>query len=156
MSDKTLSGKKKFSLLKPTLDTPYHIDFDWWQNNERNWRVHLRSLMCAEHREVFTTWEGGDMIDWVDPSTAEVKVVDGMQHTLMTHCALLPDFLTERTALVESVFRLFLINGNKPMTISEVAEKLNRPGNTILRTLTGARVYRGLRPAAHNHTRAIS
>ncbi|MBT3321422.1 MAG: hypothetical protein HN392_03960 [Anaerolineae bacterium] len=141
-----MSEKKKFSLMKPTLDTPYHIDFDWWQNNERNWRVYLRSLMCAEHREIFTVWQNGDMIDWIDPTTAEVKVVDGMQHTLMTHCALLPGFLTEKTTLVEAVFRLFVIKGNKPMTLREVAHELKRPEMTILRTLAGARVYHGLRP----------
>ncbi len=141
-----MSAKKKFSLMKPTLDTPYHIDFDWWQNNERNWRVYLRSLMCEEHREIFSIWQDGDMIDWIDPATAEVKVVDGMQHTLMTHCALVPEFLTEKTTLVEAVFRLFVIKGNKPMTLREVAQELNRPEKTVLRTLAGARVYHGLRP----------
>ena len=141
-----MSEKKTFSLVKPTLDTPFHIDFDWWQNNERNWRIHLRSVMCAEHQEVFVAWQDGDMVDWIDPDTAEVKVVDGMQHTLMSHCALAPEFLTERTSLVESVFRLFLVNGNQPMTSRELAEELGRPEMTILRTLAGIRVYRGLRP----------
>jgi len=141
-----MSEKKTFSLVKPTLDTPFHIDFDWWQNNERNWRIHLRSVMCAEHQEVFVAWQDGDMIDWIDPETAEVKVVDGMQHTLMSHCALAPEFLTERTSLVEAVFRLFLVNGNQPMTSRELAQELGRPEMTILRTLAGVRVYRGLRP----------
>ena len=146
MSKKTVSGKKKFSLIKPTLDTPYHIDFDWWQNNERSWRVYLRSLMCAKHREIFSLWQNDDMIDWVDPETAEVKIVDGMQHTLMSHCALAPDFLTERTTLVEAVFRLFIMKGNKPMSLREVAQVLERPENTVLRTLASTRVYHGLRP----------
>ena len=141
-----MSEKKTFSLVKPTLDTPFHIDFDWWQNTERNWRIHLRSVMCAEHQEIFVAWQDGDMIDWIDPETAEVKVVDGMRHTLMSHCALAPEFLTARTSLVESVFRLFLVNGNQPMTSRELAQELSRPEMTILRTLAGVRVYRGLRP----------
>jgi len=141
-----MSAKKTFSLVKPTLDTPFHIDFDWWLEHDRDWRVYLRSLMCAEHQEVFADWQGGAMIDWVDPETAEVKVVDGMQHILMSHCALQPDFLTERTALVEAVFRLFLMNGNRPMTSRELAQELGRPEKTILRTLASVRVYRGLRP----------
>ena len=141
-----MTTKKMFSLVKPTLDTPFHIDFDWWQENERSWRIHLRSVMCAEHREIFSAWDGGDMIDWIDPETAEVKVVDGMQHTLMSHCALAPDFLTERTSLVEAVFRLFLTNGNAPLTSRELAQELNRPERTILKTLAGVRVYRGIRP----------
>jgi len=143
-----MSEKKTFSLMKPTLDTPFHIDFDWWQNNERNWRVHLRSAMCAEHQEIFLDWQDEDMIDWINPETAEVKVVDGMQHTLMSHCALDPAFLTAQTSLVESVFRLLLVNGNNPKTSRELAEELGRPEMTILKTLAGVRVYRGLRPCA--------
>ena len=101
---------KRFSLIKPSLQTPFHIDFDWWQKNERDWHVYLRSLLCAEHQEMFANVQQGEMIDWVDPKTAEVKSVDGIQHTLMSHCARRPEFLTEQTAIVEAVFRLFLTN----------------------------------------------
>jgi hypothetical protein len=82
----------------------------------------------------------------VDPETAEVKVVDGIQHTLMSHCARQPDFVNEHTALVEAVFRLLLVNGNQPMSAEDFAARLNRPAATILTTLTGQRVYKGLRP----------
>ncbi len=141
-----MSKKKAFSFVKPTLDTPFHIDFEWWQQNDRDWRVYLYSLLCEEHKEAFSEWNNEIMLDWIDPQTAEVQPVDGLQHALMTHCALAPTFLGERTALVESVFRLFLINGNKAMTSRELAEQLGRPAMTILKTLTGMRVYRGLRP----------
>jgi hypothetical protein len=90
--------------------------------------------------------EEGETIDWVDPQTAEVKPVEGVQNALMTHCVRQPDFLTEQTALVEAVFRLFLTNGNIPMTSQELGGRLNRPPETILRTLAGPRVYKGLRP----------
>ncbi|MBI4762821.1 MAG: hypothetical protein ACOYYF_16055 [Chloroflexota bacterium] len=137
---------KRTSLVKPTSKTPFHIDFDWWQKNERDWHVYLRSLLCAEHQQVFASMEEGQTIDWVDPLTAEVKPVDGVQNTLMTHCAKQPDFLTEQTALVEAVFRLFLTNGNLPMSSEELGARLNRPAMTILRTLTAGRVYKGIRP----------
>ncbi len=137
---------KRFSLLKPTIETPFHIDFDWWKQNENDWHVFLRSMLCPEHQEAFANMEEGQMIDWVDPETAEVKPVNGIQHALMTHCALQPDFLNERTALVEAVFRLFLANGNVPMSAQELSARLNRPAETILRTLAGPRVYHGLRP----------
>ena len=61
------------SLLKPTTKTPFHIDFDWWKKNERDWHVFLRSLLCPEHQEAFAEIEEGEMIDWIDPKTAEVK-----------------------------------------------------------------------------------
>ena len=137
---------KRFSLVKPTIHTPFHVDFEWWKKNERDWHVYLRSLLCADHQEIFADVEEGETIDWVDPVTAEVKPVDGIQNALMTHCVRQPDFLTEQTALVEAVFRLFLTNGNIPMTSQDLGNRLNRQPETILRTLAGPRIYKGLRP----------
>ncbi|HMZ07904.1 MAG TPA: hypothetical protein PK078_09825 [Anaerolineales bacterium] len=134
------------SLLKPNSRTPFHIDFDWWKQNERDWHIFLRSLLCADHQDAFANIEEGDMIDWIDPNTAEVKPVDGVQHALMSHCAQLPEFVGERTAVVEAVFRIFLANGNVPMSAEDLAKKLGRPADTILKTIAGPRVYRGLRP----------
>ena len=44
---------KRFSLVKPTTQTPFHIDFDWWKNQEKNWRVYLFSYLCLEHQSTF-------------------------------------------------------------------------------------------------------
>lgn len=137
---------KRFSLVKPTVDTPFHIDFAWWKKNERDWHVYLRSLLCPEHQDAFANVEEGEMIDWVDPKTAEVKPVEGVQNALMTHCVKQPDFLTSQTALVEAVFRLLISNGNVPLTAEELGTKLNRPPEIILRTLASARVYKGIKP----------
>jgi hypothetical protein len=134
------------SLLKPNTQTPFHIDFDWWKQSERDWHVFLRSLLCTEHQEAFADVEADGMIDWIDPQTAEVKPVDGIQHVLMSHCALLPDFLNERTAVVEAIFRIFLTNGNTPLSADDLGKRLSRPAAMILRTIAGPRVYRGLRP----------
>jgi hypothetical protein len=137
---------KRLSLVKPTLQTPYHIDFDWWTQNDRDWRVYLMGFLCPEHREKFAGYQDNQMVDWVDEETAEVQQVDGLQHILITHCAKDPAFITYQTSLVDSVFRLFLSNGNVPLTPIELSEQLARPANTILRTLSGVRIYRGLRP----------
>ena len=134
------------SLLKPSVKTPFHIDFDWWKQNERDWQVFLRSMLCPEHQEAFANLEESTMIDWIDPQTAEVKSVDGVQHALMSHCALQPEFTGERTAVVESIFRTFLVNGNIPMSAEELGKKLGRSPDIILKTIAGPRVYRGLRP----------
>jgi len=138
---------KKFSLVKPTLETPFHIDFEWWQQNDREWRVHLRSLLSKEALERFSDIISGDeLVDWVDPETAEVHQVDGLQHVVITFTAQQEGFLNARTALVEAIFRLFLKNGNTPMTIQELGEELGRDPKQILRMLSGVRVYRGIRP----------
>jgi len=137
---------KKFSLIKPTLQTPFHIDFEWWHINDTNWHVALQSLLCAEHQEAFSGLPEDQMIDWVDPETAEVRQLDGLQNTLISHCAKQPGFLDERTALVDAVFRLLLANGNAPMSVEEFGARLNRPAGLILKTIAGPRVYKGLKP----------
>jgi hypothetical protein len=134
------------SLLKPTTGSRFHIDFAWWQKNDRDWRVFLRSLLCAEHQTTLADVAAEAQIDWIDPKTAEVHQVDAIRHALMNHCALQPDFVDEHTTVVEAAFRLLLVNGNQPMTAVEFSRKLGRPADTILRTLAGPRVYRGLRP----------
>lgn len=141
-----MSELRRFSLVKPTLETRFHVDFDWWRQNDRDWRVHLRGLLCPAHRESFASMVGNEVVDWIDPETAEVQQVEGLQHVLIAHCAKEPDFITERTSMVEAVFRVFLANGNTPMTPIELSEQLRRPPQTILSTLSGPRVYKGLRP----------
>ena len=88
---------RKLSIVKPTLDTPFHIDFDWWRDHDREWRVHLRSLLSPEAQEKFADIiNGDDLIDWVDPETAEVHQVDGLQHVVITHSAQEEGFLDTR------------------------------------------------------------
>jgi hypothetical protein len=137
---------KRYSLIRPTLQTKFRIDFEWWSQNDRDWRVLLQSLLCPIHQEAFTNAFEDQMVDWVDPETAEVKQVDGVQHVLITHCAKEPGFITEHTAMVDAIFRVFLANGNMPLTPLDLSAQLNRSADVILKTLAGGRVYRGVRP----------
>ncbi|MEA5077331.1 MAG: hypothetical protein VB013_02060 [Anaerolineaceae bacterium] len=142
-----MSDPKPFSLIKPTLETPYHIDFDWYKEHDGNWRVFLLNCLCPEHQETYKDQSEDGMIDWIDPETAEVKRVDGLQSTLMTHCAKEPGFVTTNTAMVDAIFRVFLSNGNNPMTPVELSDKIGKPADTILKTISGLQVYKGIRPA---------
>ncbi len=141
---------KRFSLIRPTLQTHFHIDFDWWRQNDSDWRVYLAGLLCPYHQEAFANSAENKMVDWVDAETAEVHQVDGVQHVLITHCAKQSGFITPHTSMVDSVFRVFLSNGNLPMSPLELSIRLERPAETILKTLWGGRVYRGLRPSPEN------
>mgnify|MGYP000984460440 FL=1 len=138
--------KKKFSFVKPGLTTSYHIAFDWWKDHESNWRVFLFSYLCPEHQAAFSGNASEVMIDWVDPESAEIHQVDGLQSTLMNHCAKLDGFYTEQTALVDAIFRVFLANGNAPLTPIDLSDRIGRPAETILRTISSPNVYRGIRP----------
>lgn len=99
---------------------------------------------------MFEELEGDELIDWIDPETAEVHQVDGLQHTLMSHCARQPEFINTYTTVVDSIFRVFLANGNNPLTIEELAEKTGKPAMTLLQLLSGRTVYKGIRPAILN------
>lgn len=142
---KVIDGRRP-SLVKPTLQTRFHIDFDWWRMNDRDWRVYLYSNLCPEHQRAFAGMQVDEKVDWVDPDSAEVQQVDGIQHVLITHCARLEGFISDRATLVDAAFRLFLANGNTPLNTLELSERLGKPPGVILRTLSGPRVYKGIRP----------
>ena len=139
---------KLSSLLKPTVSTPFHIDFDWWKEHDRSWRVHLRSCLCEEHQEMYADLTGDEKVDWIDPETAEVQCVDGLQHTLISHCAKQEQFITDQTTLTEALFRIFLANGNQSLSPEQLAEILDRSPIKIQQTISGTRVYKGIRPAS--------
>ena len=133
-------------LAKPTLETRFHIDYTWWEQQQQELRVYLQGHLCPEHRDVFQGQDLSQEIDWVDSKTAEVTRVDGLQHTLRTHCSRQPDYITERTALVDAIFRIFLANENRPLTPQELSERIGRSAETILRTISGSTIYKGIRP----------
>ena len=141
-----MSEPKKFSIIKPTLDSPFQIDFDWWKTNENDWRVFLIDYLCPEHKELFQNADTEKLIDWVDKDTGEVHSLDGIQHTLIAHCAKEPGFVSINTALVDAVFRTFLANENKPLTPNELSILIQQPASTILLTFSGIQGYKGIRP----------
>lgn len=135
----------KHSLIKPTVDTPFHVDFKWWEDQGRNWKVFLRDYLCAEHQKVFSESQEDGKIDWVDPETAEVTVVDGIQQMLISHCSKQPGFFSEKS-MVDSIFLAFVTNGNKPLTPIELAVITGHPAQRILLTIGGITVQKGIRP----------
>lgn len=141
-----MNETKHFSLVKPTVDTPFHIDFDWWKQHDTSWHIFLYSYLCPHHQAAFANSDQDIRVDMIDPETAEVHTVDGLLNILMSHCARQPEFLGNNSALVDSVFRVLLAHGNRPMTPNELGKAINRPPETILRTLTGINVYKGIRP----------
>ena len=133
--------------IKPNLETKFHIDSDWWEREGRDLRVYLQSHLCSECKVIYTNHRGSEEVDWIDPDTAEVTRVDALWQSLRTHCSQRPDFITENTPLTDAVFRAFLANGNAPLSAIELHEILGRrTAKTILRTLGGRKIYKGIRP----------
>lgn len=138
---------KPSRFIKPTLDTPYHIDFEWWNKADRDLRVYLKSHLCEMHREIYAESSANDSIDWVDAQIAEVKPIDGILYQLRVHCSQQPDYITEFTSVVDAIFRVFLVNDNQPLSPRQLGERIRKDPDLILKTISGKMVYKGIRPA---------
>jgi hypothetical protein len=134
--------------VKPSLDTRFHIDFDWWEEQGRNLRVYLQSQLCPQCRVEHAN-QPPEEIDWVSLDTGEVRQVDILWYVVRTHCSQQPDYITEHTPLTTAIFRIFVANDNTPLTPSGLHQILRRKSPTlILRTIGGRQVYMGIRPVS--------
>jgi hypothetical protein len=133
--------------LKPTVDTKFHIDLNWWQRQNKDIRIFLLDVLCEECRGELGDLAEERIVDMIDRDTAEVKRVDATWEAIGACCSVHPGYITMDTPLLESIFRVFLANGNKPLSLRELHARLDRkPPETILRLLTKGRVYLGIRP----------
>ncbi len=136
---------KMIHFVHPTVDTPFHIDYSWWEREGMDVNVQLVAHLCPEHREVYAG-QRVEMIDWVDPDTCEVRPVDSLQYLIATHCGKQPGYITNAPTVVEAIFRVFLSNGNQPLSPRKLAPLLGVSEERILRILAGKQVHKGLRP----------
>ena len=135
------------SLVKPNLQTHFHVDFDWWKASGKDIRVAVRGQLCSECQARFPDHRNTESVDWVDPETAEVVQADALLQCLRSECARKPGFISRNSPLVTNVFRIFLLNGNQSLTPREIHEQVPwQEPELILRTLAAGTVYMGIRP----------
>ncbi len=138
------SAGKPSALVKPTLDTKYHIDYSWW-SDPKALRTYLLSHLLPEQRERLSQSGESRVVDFVDAETGAVTQLDELQMAL-AEAASDPNFINPHTSLVDSVFRVFIANGNRPLSPRELEEQTGRSATVVLKTLSGARIYNGMRP----------
>lgn len=139
------------SRFRPTVDTKFHIDYDWWEKSGKNFRVYLRDQLCEECRDRFTDHQNTENVDWVNPDTGEVHRTDALRECLRTRCANDPDYINEHLPVASACFRIFLANNNAPLSANELGQLMPwKQPSAILRTLSGnaKQVYLGLRPVS--------
>jgi hypothetical protein len=132
--------------IKPTLDTPFYVDYGWWEQRGLDLNIKLLSHLCPEHREAYAGQTVGDKIDWIDWDTGAVRPVDGLQYVITTHCSKQPGYVVQAPTLIEAIFRAFLSNANQPLTPRALAPLVGHRPEQILRVLAGRNVQLGLRP----------
>ena len=139
--------------IRPTLDTKFHIDFDWWEQNRRDLRVYLHQNLCQECRKKYPTHHGLETVDWIDPETAEVYPVDGLWQALRTHCQNQDNYIVDEIPLTNAIFKIFLANGNTPLTAVELGVRINKMPEKLLRVIGRGRVYDGIKPILQRRKR---
>ena len=136
---------KPTTLIKPTLDTLYHIDYEWWERSGKDLAQALIAQLPQSLRDNLSLRPGETMLDYVDPVTAEVTQVNELTLAVRT-AAEDSQFVTPQTSITDAIFRIFVANGNQPLSVNELGERLARPPQTILKMLSGREIYYGLRP----------
>ncbi len=137
--------KPKASLPKrPTAETKFIIDYDWWDKSDLDLKTYLLTRLPIDKE--MPAEIGTDEVDLIDPETGEVYRVDGFQYIVQTYFSQLPEDFAARTSLVDAVFCVLLANANIPMTAQEIASRVHRPVSTILKTVGGPKIYQGIRP----------
>ncbi len=136
---------KPSTLIKPTLDTKFNVDYSWWDRNSEDLRTYLLSHVLPEQRERIIQSEEHRVVDFIDPLTGEVSQLDELQLAIKL-AAQDPNFINPQTSLVDSIFRVFLANNNEPLSPRELAERIKKDPTTILKTIGGIRIYKGIKP----------
>jgi hypothetical protein len=144
LSDNPRPPVKISSVRRANPDTEFYIDFDWWEESNLDLKTYLLTrLSLSDESSLDTEF---DSVDLVDPQTGEVRTVDGFQYLVQTYFHQMPDDFITQASLVDAAFSVLLANANKPMSAEEIAARIERPVDVVVRTLGGTRVYQGIRP----------
>ncbi len=134
-----------YYLIKPSVETKFYIDYEWWDSSRDDLHVYLLTHLTNEQRSRLDNCDLHEVFDYIDPVTGEVFQLDQLDVALRESSGR-DDFITEHIGLIDSVFRALLVNGNRPLNALELSKITARAPETILKTIGGMRVYRGIRP----------
>ena len=97
----------------------WFIDLDWYQHSGRSFLPLAQASLCPKCRER------------LEGETAAADLLTAVKDC----CSLAPDFITGELPVLESIFRLFLANGNQPLDLEELGSQLRgRRGGDAYRT----------------------
>ena len=118
----------------------WFIDLDWYQQNDRSFFLLAERYLCSKCRKRLKVDKG---------EVSPAKLLSAIKGC----CSKTPDFITYKQPILESIFRLCLLNGNQPLDVEELGRQLSelRGGDTyrtsveILSRLLKSDQYYGLR-----------
>ena len=121
------------AVAEPETETEparYYIDTDWYEQNNRSFRVMAQGRFCAacQAKVGEATQERVPTVDKkssrVVYETRDVRYGEQPMAVIRSCCSKQRNYITPETPLLEAVFRVFLANGNQPATVERVREQL--------------------------------
>ena len=92
-------------------DPSYLIDLDWFQENDRCFAAIACHCLCSACQERLAS----ELME-VEVGSLVVGIKDC--------CSKAPGFVNSKLSLLEKIFRIFLSNGNEPLTPAELISQL--------------------------------
>lgn len=132
--------------FRPTEQTKFHIDYNWFEEKGQDVNVLIQKYLTAEQLERLGNSLNNTAYDYIDEDTGEVQHVNAAVKMIRDESAKAPDFISARTPVFEAAFRIFLVNNNKPLTTIELAAMMGRRSSDVLTQLSGRVVYNGIKP----------
>ncbi len=121
----------------------WFIDLGWLEQNNRSFFILAQGGLCPKCRERLKEGKG------------EISAANLISN-IGDCCSKVPGFITDKLPILESIFRLFLANGNQPLDLEELGKQLGerwggapqRTSVEVLSRLLGNERYYGLRQVA--------
>ena len=93
------------------LKTSWAISPEWFQKNSRALLPVVREYLCPKC--------AGNLA-----KKKKNNSTDAVMSAIHNCCSRSPDFINDRLPVLESIFRLFLANGNQPLGVEELGRQL--------------------------------
>lgn len=135
---------KAVNLRRVTPETKFYIDYSWWEASDLDLKTYL--LTRLSFSSDMAAEINAERVDLVDSRTGEVRQVDSFQYLVQSYFGRQGDDFAGQGSIVDGVFSVLLANGNEPMTAAEIAERVQKPTDLVIRTFGGAKIYHGIRP----------
>jgi hypothetical protein len=88
------------------------IALDWFPLNHRSVSVLVKDYLCPNCAKRL--------------SAKKEPALQALLTSIESCCSKTPDFINDKLPILESAFRLFLRNGNRPMTLQELSSELGQ------------------------------
>jgi hypothetical protein len=117
-------------------ETRWAIDLDWLEGNHHSFTAMAKGGLCEKCRKKLKVNKG------------EVAKRDLLK-ALSACCSNAEEFITPTLPLKESIFRVFLANANKPLTLDELGQQVNERRGIDAYLVSGAVLSRLLQTDQH-------